>query len=113
MEISREGILRFPDIGPINAFEKGTSFIDLKNLLKEKIRENLGEGVQSSITLGAFRSIRIFIFGEVEKQGAVNVSAYTSMINALLNCGGIKAHGQLTKSAIKTLRGNHYYIGSL
>jgi hypothetical protein len=30
LEISREGILRFPDIGPINAFEKGTSFIDLK-----------------------------------------------------------------------------------
>jgi protein involved in polysaccharide export with SLBB domain len=101
LEISREGILRFPDIGPINAFEKGTSFIDLKNLLKEKIRENLGEGVQSSITLGAFRSIRIFIFGEVEKQGAVNVSAFTSMINALLNCGGIKETGSLRNVQLK------------
>ena len=101
LEISREGILRFPDIGPINAFETGTSFIDLKNLLKEKIRENLGEGVQSSITLGAFRSIRIFIFGEVEKQGAVNVSAFTSMINALLNCGGIKHTGSLRRVELK------------
>ena len=101
LEISREGILRFPDIGPINAFETGTSFIDLKNLLKEKIRENLGEGVQSSITLGAFRSIRIFIFGEVEKQGAVNVSAYTSMINALLSCGGIKHTGSLRNVQLK------------
>jgi protein involved in polysaccharide export with SLBB domain len=101
LEISREGILRFPDIGPINAFEAGTSFIDLKNLLKEKIRENLGEGVQSSITLGAFRSIRIFIFGEVEKQGAVNVSAFTSMINALLNCGGIKKTGSLRNVQLK------------
>ena len=97
LDISREGIIRFPDIGPINAFENGTSFIDLKNLLKEKILENLGEGVQSSITLGAFRSIRIFIFGEVEEQGAVNVSAYTSMINALLNCGGFKETGSLRK----------------
>jgi protein involved in polysaccharide export with SLBB domain len=101
LEISREGILRFPDIGPINAFEKGTSFIDLKNLLKDKIRENLGEGVQSSISLGAFRSIRIFIFGEVEKQGAVNVSAFTSMINALLNCGGIKETGSLRNVQLK------------
>jgi protein involved in polysaccharide export with SLBB domain len=101
LEISREGILRFPDIGPINAFEQGTSFIDLKNLLKEKIRENLGEGVQSSITLGAFRSIRIYIFGEVEKQGAVNVSAFTSMINALLNCGGIKETGSLRNVQLK------------
>ena len=101
LEISREGILRFPDIGPINAFETGTSFIDLKNLLKEKIRENLGEGVQSSITLGAFRSIRIFIFGEVEQQGAVHVSAFTSMINALLNCGGIKHTGSLRRVELK------------
>ena len=101
LEISREGILQFPDIGPINAFEKGTSFIDLKNLLKEKILENLGDGVQSSITLGAFRSIRIFIFGEVEKQGAVNVSAYTSIINALLNCGGIKETGSLRRVELK------------
>ncbi len=101
LEISREGIMRFPDIGPINAFERGTSFIDLKNLLKEKIRENLGEGVQSSITLGAFRSIRIFLFGEVEKQGAVNVSAYTSLINALLSCGGIKETGSLRNVQLK------------
>ena len=101
LEISREGILQFPDIGPINAFEKGTSFIDLKNLLKEKILENLGEGVQSSITLGAFRSIRVFIFGEVEEQGALNISAYTSMINALLNCGGIKETGSLRNVQLK------------
>lgn len=101
LEISREGILKFPDIGPINAFEKGTSFIDLKNLLKEKILENLGEGVQSSITLGAFRSIRVFIFGEVEEQGAINISAYTSMINALLNCGGIKDTGSLRRVELK------------
>jgi protein involved in polysaccharide export with SLBB domain len=51
--------------------------------------------------LGAFRSIRIFIFGEVEKQGAVNVSAYTSMINALLNCGGIKHTGSLRNVQLK------------
>ena len=101
LEIAREGIVQFPEIGPINAFEKGTSFIDLKNLLNEKIRENLGEGVQSSITLGAFRSIRIFIFGEVEKQGAVNVSAYTSMINALLSAGGIKQTGSLRRLELK------------
>ncbi|HAY74218.1 MAG TPA: hypothetical protein DCY32_00955, partial [Opitutae bacterium] len=47
--ISRQGLLQFPGIGPINAFEKGTSFVDLKNHLKEKILENFGAGVQSSI----------------------------------------------------------------
>ena len=99
--ISREGMIRFPGIGPINAFEKGTSFIELKNHLKEKIREHLGEGVQSSITLGGFRSIRIFLLGEVRKQGAYTVSALSTTINALLSCGGIKETGSLRKIQLK------------
>ena len=99
--ISREGMLRFPGIGPIHAFEQGTTFIELKNHLKEKIREHLGEGVQSSITLGAFRSIRIFLMGEVRKQGAYTVSALSTTINALLSCGGIKESGSLRKIQLK------------
>ncbi len=99
--ISREGMIRFPGIGPINAFEKGTSFIDLKNHLREKIREQLGEGVQSSITLGAFRSIRIFLLGEVRKQGAYTISALSTTINALLSCGGIKESGSLRTIQLK------------
>jgi polysaccharide export outer membrane protein len=99
--ISREGMLRFPGIGPIHAFEQGTTFLELKNHLKEKIREHLGEGVQSSITLGAFRSIRIFLLGEVRKQGAYTVSALSTTINALLSCGGIKESGSLRKIELK------------
>ena len=34
--IARDGIIRFPKIGPINAFEKGNQFLDLKNHLREK-----------------------------------------------------------------------------
>ena len=101
LEISREGMIRFPGIGPVNAFEKGTSFIALKNHLREKIREQLGEGVQSSITLGAFRSIRIFLLGEVRKQGAYTVSALSTIINALLSCGGIKETGSLRNIQLK------------
>ncbi len=99
--ISREGMIRFPGIGPIQAFEKGTSFIELKNHLKEKIQEHLGEGVQSAITLGAFRSIRIFLLGEVRKQGAYTVSALSTTINALLSCGGIKQTGSLRNIQLK------------
>ena len=101
LRISREGMIRFPGIGPINAFEKGTSFIELKNHLKEIIRNQLGEGVQSSITLGAFRSIRIFLLGEVRKQGAYTVSALSTTINALLSCGGIKDSGSLRNIQLK------------
>ena len=50
--IGQNGIIQFPGIGPINAFENGGSFQNLKNLLKEKVREHFGEGVQVSISMG-------------------------------------------------------------
>ena len=99
--ISREGIIRFPGIGPVNAFEMGTSFVELKNHLKVKILEHLGEGVQSSITLGAFRSIRIFLLGEVRSQGAYTVSALSTLVNALLVSGGINETGSLRNIQLK------------
>ena len=89
-EISREGIIRFPEIGPINVFENGTSFVDLKNLLKQKITDQLGAGVQSSINLGAFRTINIFLLGEVEKQGLMKVSSMASVVDVLIGSLGIK-----------------------
>ena len=97
LEISREGILRFPEIGPINVFEGGTKFIDFKNLLKQKITDQLGAGVQCSITLGAFRSINVFLLGEVEKQGVLKVSSMASVVDALLGSKGIKETGSIRK----------------
>jgi len=52
--IGRNGMIQFPGIGPINVFEKGGSFQDLKNLIKERVREQLGEGVQVSVSMGTF-----------------------------------------------------------
>ena len=66
--INRDGIIQFPNIGPINVFEQGTEFISLKNAINLKIKEHLGEGVQSSITLGALRSIPVFVLGQVKIQ---------------------------------------------
>ena len=95
LEISREGIIRFPEIGPINVFEGGSSFVDLKNLLKQKITDQLGAGVQSSINLGAFRTINIFLLGEVEKQGLMKVSSMASVVDVLLGSSGIKETGSM------------------
>ena len=99
--ISSDGLIRFPGIGPINAFEHGTTFLELKNHLKLKIREHLGDGVQSSISLGAFRSIRVFLLGEVRRQGGYTISALSTMLNALLTGGGVKETGSLRKVELK------------
>ena len=97
MKFQGKELLRFPEIGPINAFEGGNSFVDLKNLLKQKITDQLGAGVQSSINLGALRTINIFLLGEVEKQGIVKVSSMASVVDALLGSSGIKESGSMRR----------------
>jgi len=99
--INREGIIQFPGVGPVNVFEKGTDFLSLKNLLKEKIREKLGAGVQSSISMGGLRSVRVFLLGDVQRPGAFVVSSLSTMTNALLVGGGIKEIGSLRNIQLK------------
>jgi polysaccharide export outer membrane protein len=101
LQVNREGMIQFPKIGPINVFENGIDFLSLKNLLKEKVRENLGAGVQLSISMGSLRSIRIFILGDVHRPGAYLVSSLSTMTNALLVSGGIKHIGSLRNIQLK------------
>ena len=53
--------------------------------------------MQCSITLGAFRSINVFLLGEVEKQGVLKVSSMASIVDALLGSKGIKETGSIRK----------------
>ena len=99
--IGRNGIIQFPGIGPINVFENGGSFQNLKNLLKEKVRENLGEGVQISISMGEVRLIKIFLAGEFSRPGLRLLPATSTLMEALLYSGGLTNYGSLRNVTIK------------
>ena len=59
--ISREGLIKFPGIGPINVFEKGTDFLSLKNLIKEKMRILiLSNGIKNKIPKNKHSKITCF-----------------------------------------------------
>ena len=99
--INRDGIIQFPNIGPINVFEQGTEFISLKNAINLKIKEHLGEGVQSSITLGALRSIPVFVLGQVKNPGSYLLSPHSSVTDALRIAGGINPEGSMRQISLK------------
>ncbi len=96
--ITREGILNFPGIGPVTV--AGLSFAELKKDLQQRIKEQM-IGVKASITLGALRSIRIFVLGEAERPGSYTVSSLTTITNALFVSGGIKRIGSLRNIQLK------------
>ena len=99
--IGRNGMIQFPGIGPINVFEKGGSFQDLKNLIKEKVREQLGEGVQVSVSMDEVRLIKIFLAGEFKNPGIRLLPATSTMMEALLQSGGLTEYGSLRNVTLK------------
>ena len=99
--IGRNGMIQFPGIGPINVFERGGSFQDLKNLVKEKVMEQLGEGVQVSVAMGEVRLIKVFLAGEFNNPGIRLLPATSTMMEALLQSGGMTEYGSLRKVTLK------------
>ena len=96
--ISRDGILNVPDIGPIAV--AGQRFDELTRMLNSEIERKL-IGVKASITMGALRSIRVFVMGEARRPGSYTVSSLSTMTNALFVSGGIMQSGSLRTISLK------------
>jgi protein involved in polysaccharide export with SLBB domain len=96
--VNRDGSLNVPGIGPIVV--AGLSFREMRGLLGERISSQM-IGVTPSVTLGALRSIRVFVLGDVNMPGSFTVSGLSSMTNALFASGGIAPSGSLRKVELK------------
>lgn len=90
--VDREGVIRFPGIGPITV--AGMGFATLRDEIQTRVREQM-IGVQSSVSMGELRSIRVFILGEAVLPGSYTVSGLSTITNALFVSGGIKPIGSL------------------
>lgn len=99
--IGRNGILQFPGIGPLNVLEQGNSFQSLKSLIKEKVGEQLGDGVRVSISLAELRQIKVFIAGEFKQPGQRLVTAGSSLFSLLLDSGGVNDIASLRSLTLK------------
>ncbi len=97
-EVSRDGILNLPNIGPVNV--AGMRFRSLREDLNERVRELL-IGTQVSVTMGELRSIRVFVLGDVNKPGSYVVSGMATISAALYASGGISEVGSLREVQLK------------
>lgn len=98
LEVSREGTISFPEIGPITV--GGLSFTDARNLVTERVTEQM-IGVRTSTSLGVLRSIRVFVLGDVEQPGSYTVSGLSTITNALFVSGGVRPIGSLRMIQLK------------
>lgn len=96
--INREGQVQFPQIGPVSL--AGLEFNQAQKVIDDIVREQM-IGVRASVTMGALRTIRVFVLGEVAKPGSFTVGSLATMTNALFESGGITNVGSLRQVELK------------
>lgn len=96
--INREGILNYPQLGPIHVV--GQTFAQLRDSLTQTIKQKI-IGVDVAVSMGSMRTMQIYIVGEMAQPGAYNVNGLTTVTQALIAAGGIQESGSLRKVQLK------------
>ena len=84
LTVKRDGTIQVPVAGSINV--GGLSFRQLEEHIKKKYESVPGTNV--SVTMGPLRSINVFVVGAVKQPGAYTVSAFDTILSALIYAGG-------------------------
>jgi len=98
LTVDRDGQVMFPNIGPVTL--AGLSFSGVSNRIDEVVSKQM-IGVKSSVTMGALRTIRIFVLGDVNVPGSYVVGSLSTMTNAIFSSGGITKIGSLRNIQLK------------
>lgn len=98
LQIDRDGTINLPELGPLAV--SGQTFEQLRNQVAEVIKQKM-IGVDVSVTMGAMRTMQVYIVGEVNNPGAYNVNGLTTITQALVASGGIKESGSLRHIQLK------------
>jgi polysaccharide export outer membrane protein len=98
LTIGRDGSVQFPELGPIQL--SGMSFSEARESLQQRIKQQM-IGIESNVSMGELRSIRIFVAGDAYKPGSYTVSSLSSITQALFVAGGVNDIGSLRNIQVK------------
>jgi len=96
--VSREGHVLLPELGPVQV--SGLTFLEVKQNLKNRFESQVF-GTKAAVTIGDLRTIKVMVVGDVVKPGSYTIAGLTSLMNALLNSGGVKRTGSLRNIQLK------------
>ena len=96
--VGRDGRINFPALGPISV--AGQNFSVVQASLEARVSRQM-IGTNASISMGATRSIRVFVLGEANQPGSYTVSGLSTMTTALFVSGGVKTIGSLRTVQLK------------
>jgi len=97
-EVSRDGVLNLEQIGPVTV--AGMPFSEFRSDIDQRVKQML-IGTQVSVTMGALRTIRVFVLGDVNEPGSYVVGGLSTISGALSRSGGVSTIGSLRRIQLK------------
>jgi len=97
-DVSRDGVLNLPKIGPVNV--SGLSFSEFRRDLEARVDKML-IGTKVSITMGQLRTVRVFVLGDANRPGSYVVSSLATISSALYRSGGLSKIGSMRDIMLK------------
>jgi polysaccharide biosynthesis/export protein len=98
--VDREGRILLPEVGPV--LVSGRPLGEVQLAVQQALRTQFQE-VSADVSLSKFRTVRVYLVGEVVEPGAYDISALSTPLNALFAAGGVTPRGSLR--ALKHYRG--------
>ncbi|MCX5804733.1 MAG: SLBB domain-containing protein [Proteobacteria bacterium] len=89
--VDRNGNITIPQIGPIPV--AGMTFEDMSKKLIKQSEQIVGANID--ITMGALKTIPIFVLGDVKRPGAYTIGSFSTMTDALLIASGPTGIGSM------------------
>ena len=106
-KVNPEGFITIPNAGVV--YVAGLTFEEASKRIREKLIANGYSNIRTgltkvNITLGAIRSIKVTLLGEVKKPGTYTLPSLATVFNALYASGGPNDRGSFRN--IEVIRGN-------
>ncbi|MDT8284841.1 MAG: SLBB domain-containing protein, partial [Thermovirgaceae bacterium] len=96
--VARNGTITVPRVGVIGV--AGLSFGELEDVLDEQF-SRFYSSYEMSVTLGALKSIKVYVVGNARKPGGYTISSLSTLVNALLVSGGPSESGSMRSIQVK------------
>jgi protein involved in polysaccharide export with SLBB domain len=96
--VDRDGNITLLKIGTIGV--AGLTFKEVKDVLKKELSKYY-TGFEMNVSMGALRSIRVYVVGNAKKPGAYTLSSLSTLVNALFEAGGPGSTGSMRDIQVK------------
>ena len=96
--VDRDGNITIPRIGVLGV--TGLTFKELKELLHRGFSKHY-KGFEMNVSMGALRTIRVYVVGYAQRPRAYTVSSLSTLVNALFEAGGPSKTGTMRRIEVK------------